>query len=85
MTSVYNKLNGLEPRISTALVGHAVEQAEALIGELGAARAPLLAGVRVKVLDGTCLEASEHRLQETRDSTAGPLPGKALVVFDPAL
>jgi len=85
VTSVYNTLNGLEPRISTALVGHAAKQAEALIGELGAARVPLLAGVRIKVLDGTCLEAREHRLQETRDRTAGPLPGKALAVFDPAL
>jgi hypothetical protein len=85
VTSVYNKLNGLEPGISAALVGHAAEQAEGLIGELGAARAPLLAGVRVKVLDGTCLEGREHRLRETRASTAGPLPGKALAVFDPAL
>lgn len=85
VTSVYNKLNGLEPSTSAALVGHAAEQAEALIEELGAARSPLLAGVRVKVLDGTCLEGREHRLRETRASTAGPLPGKALAVFDPAL
>ena len=49
VNSVYNKLNGLEPRISTALVGHAAEQAEALIGELGAARAPLLGPLGAKL------------------------------------
>ena len=42
VTSVYNKLNGLEPSTSAALVGHAAEQAEALIEELGAARSCLL-------------------------------------------
>ncbi|MCP5134859.1 MAG: hypothetical protein H6976_15025 [Gammaproteobacteria bacterium] len=49
----------------------------------GAARSPLLAGVRVKVLDGTCLEGASIAAG-ARASTAGP-PGKALAVFDPAL
>jgi len=34
-------------------------------------------------LDGNCLAASEHRLKPLRATTAGPLPGKSLVVFDP--
>ena len=62
--SVYNKLNGLEPGISAALVGYAGREAAALIEELGAERAGLLPGYRVKILDGNCLAASKHRLKE---------------------
>jgi IS4 transposase len=83
--SVYNKLNGLEPAISAGLVRYAAEEASGLIQELGAERAELLPGYRVKILDGNCLEASEHRLKELRALSAGPLPGKSLVVYDAAL
>jgi hypothetical protein len=85
VTSVYNKLNGLEVGLSAGLVEYAAAQAAVLVEELGATHAPLLAGVRIKVLDGTCLKGREHRLKETRGHPAGPLPGKALAVFDPAL
>jgi hypothetical protein len=83
--SVYNKLNGLEPGTSAALVRYSAEQARGLIEEVGGARPGWLAGYRVKILDGNWLEGREHRLQETRRLTAAPLPGKALLVFDPAL
>ena len=45
----------------------------------------LLAGYRAKILDGNWLAGREHRLAETRGQTAAPLPGKALLVFGPAL
>ncbi len=45
----------------------------------------LLPGYRVKILDGNCLAKTEHRVQELRTIAAGPLPGKSLVVLDPAL
>jgi hypothetical protein len=61
--SVYNKLNGLEPAISAGLVRYAAKEASGLVQELGAERAGLLPGYRVKILDGNCLEASEHRLK----------------------
>ena len=83
--SVYNKLHGIETGTSAALVRYSAEQATGLIAEVGGARPGLLAGYRVKVLDGNWLDGREHRLQETRSQTAAPLPGKALVVFDPAL
>lgn len=81
--SVYNKLNGLEPTTSAALVRYSAEQATALIEEVGGARPGWLAGYRLKILDGNWLGGREHRLQETRRQTAAPLPGKALRVFDP--
>jgi IS4 transposase len=43
----------------------------------------VLPGIPVKVLDGNHLEGRQHRLKETRGSTAAPLPGQSLVVFDP--
>jgi IS4 transposase len=83
--SVYNKPNGLEPGTSVALVRYSAEPATPLIAAVGGARPGLLAGYRVKILDGNALAGREHRLAETRGQTAAPLPGKALAVFDPAL
>ena len=56
-----------------------------MIRELGGALPDLLPGYRVKILDGNCLAKTEHRLGELRTLAAGPLPGKSLVVLDPAL
>ncbi len=85
ITSVYNKLNGIEPHTSAELVRYSAEQAQALIQELGAERASLIPGYPVRILDGNCIEASEHRLKPLREDRAAPLPGKSLVVYDPAL
>jgi hypothetical protein len=83
--SVYNQLNGLEPGTSAALVRYSAEQAGELIAAGGGTRPGLLAGYRVKMLEGNWLAGREHRLAETRGQSAAPLPGKALLVFDPAL
>lgn len=85
VTSVYNKLNGVEASTSAALVEFSGARAAELIAELDGARPPLLAGMPVKVLDGNALAGRERRLVETRGQSAAPLPGKALAVFDPAL
>ncbi|MFN2524933.1 MAG: transposase, partial [Actinomycetota bacterium] len=85
ITSVYNKLNGLETTTPADLVRYAAGEAAPLIEQLGGARAPQLAGFRVKLLDGNCITASEHRIEELRSLGAGALPGKSLVVLDPAL
>ena len=46
--SVYNKLNGLEPRIIEALVRQGVGKAQALIEQLGSRLPALLPGYRTK-------------------------------------
>jgi hypothetical protein len=84
-TAVYDKLNGVEPQVSAALTRQTAATLTAVIGELGGALPDLLPGYRVKILDGNCLAKTEHRLQELRTIAAGPLPGKSLVVLDPAL
>lgn len=85
ITSVYNKLNGLEPEVSAAVVRDTALEMSAIIESLDAKRSPLLPGFRLKMLDGNCLAATDHRLKVLRDKAAGALPGKSLVVYDPAL
>ena len=83
--SVYNKLNGVEASTSAALIRYSAEQATGLIAEVDGARPGRRGGYRVKILEGNWLDGREPRLTETRTQSAAPLPGKALVVFDPAL
>jgi hypothetical protein len=85
VTSVYNKLNGIEVKTSANLVRYAAGEVKEIIEKLGGANPPILPGLRVKLLDGNCIEASEHRIKELRSLGAGALPGKSLVVFDPSL
>ena len=84
LTSLYNKLQGLEPEVSAQLVAHTAGQLQPLIQEIGGALPEPVPGYRMHVLDGNNIAASEHRLEETRDNSAAPLPGKSLCVFQPA-
>ena len=84
LASVYNKLNGLETHTSAALVRYSATQLAPLIEHVGGEREPWLSGHRVKIIDGNCIEASQRRLGVLREVQAAPLPGKALVVYEPA-
>lgn len=84
LTSVYNKLNGLEPHTSSELVRYSATQFTPLIEQVGGAREPWLEGYRVKIIDGNCIEASQSRLAVLREAPGAALPGKSLVVYEPA-
>lgn len=83
--SVYDKLKGIEPTVCREMVRHCGRRLGEAIVQMEGERQPLLPGYRVKMLDGNCLGASEHRILETRTLSSGPLPGKTLVVYDPQL
>jgi len=85
ITSLYNKLNGIETHTSAELVRYAAGRLAPVIEELGGTKASPLPGFRIKLLDGNCIEKTQHRIKELRDLAAGPLPGKSLVVYDPVL
>mgnify|MGYP003595623825 CR=1 FL=1 len=85
VVAVYDKLKGVETTTCQALVRQIASASEAIISKLKGANDPLLPGYRVKFLDGNCIEATEHRLKVLRDTRAGALPGKSLVVFDAEL
>ena len=83
ITAVYEKLNGVETSVCTRLVQETSKDILGVIDTLKGRCQPLLPGYRVKMLDGNCIEASEHRLKVLRDKAAGALPGKSLVVYEP--
>jgi len=85
LTAVYDKLDGLEPAVSAALVDHVADRLRPVIEATGGGYPPWLPGYRVRILDGNHLAATDRRLQVLRGSKAGPLPGQCLVVLDPAL
>ena len=93
VTSIYNKINGIEPIISAELVREVAGQMEATIRHLNAPVPDLLPGYRVKILDGNAfpegvvedIAATEHRLKVLREISSAPLPGQSLVVLDPSL
>ena len=85
VVAVYEKLKRLEVTTSAELVRHTATAVTPFIEELGASRPPVFPGYRLKILDGNCLAASEHRLAVLREVAAGALPGKSLVVYDPHL
>ena len=84
LTSLYSKLQGVEAEVSAALVGHTAGQLQPLLREIGGSLPEPVPGYQMHVLDGNNIAASEHRLAETRDNSAAPLPGKSLCVFQPA-
>ena len=84
-TAVYDKLNRLEPCVSKALVQSTALELATIIHQLGGEQPELLPGYRIKILDGNSLGATEHRLEVLLDTRAGALPGKSLVVLEPAL
>jgi IS4 transposase len=71
--------------ISAELVRYTAATLTPFIIELGAARAPVFPGYRLKILDGNCLAATEHRLAALRTVAAGALPGKSMVIYEPRL
>lgn len=84
IVSVYNKLNGLELHTSAELVRYSARAFTPLIAHVGGERTPWLPGYRVKIIDGNCIEATERRLQVHHMVPAAALPGKSLVVYEPA-
>jgi IS4 transposase len=80
--SVYNKLDGMELRVSAALVRDSAGRIAPVIDELQARQPSWLPGYRVRILDGNHLSATQRRLVELRDAWGSPLPGKVLAVLD---
>lgn len=83
VAATYGKLQRIEPGLSQALVRYSYEQTLAVREAFGVEPWHDIAGYEIRILDGNHLSGTEHRLKETRDTTAAPLPGKSLVVMAP--
>ena len=84
LASVYYKLQGIEVAVSRALVRETARRLDQVAAQLNADLPVPFPGYANRILDGSHLEASHHRIKETRQMAAGPLPGLGLVVLDPA-
>lgn len=83
--AIYEKINHTEPQLGQKLVQHSAQKLAPLIDAMPARQAPLVSGYRTRILDGNHHAATDHRLKILRDTTAGPLPGFSLVVYEPEL
>lgn len=83
ITAVYEKLQRVEPTVTRQLVHTSYQQSVEICRAVGSVARHDLPGYATRILDGNWLSATDHRLKETRASTAAPLPGKSLVVYDP--
>jgi IS4 transposase len=83
LKALYDKLDHTEPAIAAAMVHHVSERLVPVQQELSAELPPRLKGYHVRIVDGNHLAATQHRLKELRPLRSGPLPGQALVVYDP--
>jgi DDE family transposase len=85
LKSFYEKLQRIELPVMRQLVLDTATAMANIVTELGGTVPALLPGYQIKILDGNCLAATQHRLKELRELAAGPLPGKTLAVLDPQL
>jgi len=81
--AVYDKLKHLELPVSAALVQYSAAELRSCLEHLTPLPPEPLPGYRLRVLDGNHLAGTEHRILELRPYRAAPLPGQALVFYDP--
>jgi hypothetical protein len=84
-TSLYNKINGIETHTAAELVRHIGVETETIIKEMKAENPAWIEDYRIKIIDGNCIEATDHRIKPLRNISGAALPGKSLVVFDPQI
>ena len=84
LTAVYNKLHRVEDAISALLVEQTAARLSPLVEQVGGLYPESVPGYRMRILDGNHLAGTEHRMPETRDESAAPLPGQTLAVLEPA-
>jgi hypothetical protein len=85
LVAVYGKLRRMELAVTTALVAETARRLTPVVEQLQAELPSPVPGYRVQVVDGNHLAATERRLDVLRGQAAAPLPGLALVVYDPQL
>jgi Transposase DDE domain len=83
--AVYGKIGRLNPAVSAAVVRHSAACCGQLLALMPRARVEPLPAYRMRVLDGTVLAGTHHRLTPLRQWLNACLPGKSLVVYEPGL
>jgi IS4 transposase len=83
LAALYEKTARVEPAVTRELVRRTGQRMREVVAALEPDQVPLLSGYEVRIVDGSHLASTEHRIEETRKLRGGPLPGQALVILDP--
>lgn len=83
--AVYDKLQGVEPEVSAALVRLPQQALAAVRAQAQLQKPDLVPGYHCLVIDGKHLDGTEHRLKEARRLKSAPLPGTVLALLDTRL
>lgn len=81
--ALYDKVAGVELPVTQELVQRTACRMREVLVALDPARPSALPGYKLRILDGSHLAGTEHRIKATRQARGAPLPGHALVVLDP--
>lgn len=82
LTALYEKVRRTDPDLVGALVRASAARLEPVLSNLGGPPVRL-PGYAIRILDGNHLPASQRRLKALRGARGAPLPGLAMVVYDP--
>jgi hypothetical protein len=82
--AVYDKIAGIEIPVSEALLRETAETMIQVLREIKPPTPELIPGYRLRIVDGNKIAATDRRIKALREQDAAPLPGFALVVFEPA-
>lgn len=80
--AVYGRIGRMAPEFSCALVRESARRCSPLWSLSGGAYVPGWKGFRVRIIDGTQPDGSEHRLKVLRTIRAAGLPCRLVVQFD---
>jgi len=80
--AVYGKLGRMPHEFGSLLVRASAERLRPLLAYAQPRQFPGLEGYRVRIIDGTDLGGTEHRLAVLRGIKAAGLPGRAVVSYD---
>jgi IS4 transposase len=83
--ALYAKIGRINPSVSEALVRHSADKLTPVLQTMPVAVKEPLPGYRLRILDGNVLTGTDHRLTALRRWLNACLPGKSLVVYEPAL
>jgi hypothetical protein len=81
VAAVYDKLNGIELAVIRELVKRTAAKMRNVVDSLGYKR-DVLENYEVKMIDGSHMKATDHRLDPLRMLRGAPLPGQGIVIFD---
>lgn len=81
--AVYDKLAGIEPAVSEALVRETARDLAEIQAKMHASWPGPLPGLDVRIADGNHLAGTQHRMKELRRLGDAALPGHTLAVLNP--